>query len=89
VNRLIADSPTIQYTIRTTLCGVSDRLDPLSNHLDAFDQWETAWREIDLRKPNASIDEPVLAANDPDIEYSLDDISPSMPYAGRPSRSKL
>ena len=74
LNRLIIDSPIIQYTIRTTLSGVSDPLDPdipLSDHLDAFNQWEAAWREIDLRKPNASIDEPVLAENDPDIEYSI------------------
>lgn len=74
LNKLIIDSPIIQYTIRTTLSGVSDPLDPdisLSDHLDAFNQWETAWREIDLRKPNASIDEPVLAENDPDIESSF------------------
>jgi hypothetical protein len=72
LNKLIVDSPVIQYLMRTTLSGVSDPLDPaipLSNHLDAFDQWETAWREIDLRKPNASIDEPVFAENDPDMEY--------------------
>jgi F-box domain len=74
LNRLIIDSPIIQYTIRTTLSGVSDPLDPdipLSKHLDAFNRWETAWREIDLRKPNASIDEPVLAENEPDVEYSF------------------
>ena len=74
LNAFIIESPIIQYTIRTTLSGVSDPLDPdisLSDHLDAFDQWETAWREIDLRKPNAEIDEPVLAENDPDIEYSF------------------
>jgi hypothetical protein len=74
LNRLIIDSPIIQYTILTDLSGVSGPLDPdisLSDHLDAFNQWETAWREIDLRKPNASIDEPALAENDPDIEYSF------------------
>src|SRR6267154_1001215 len=74
LNRLIVDSPIIQYTLRTTLSGVTNPLDPdvsLSDHLDAFNQWETAWREIDLRKPNASIAEPVLAADDPDIEYSF------------------
>ena len=42
---------------------------PLSDHLDALDQWETAWRGVDLRKPNANIDEPALAEDDPDIEY--------------------
>lgn len=74
LNRLIIDSPTIQYTIRTTLSGVSDPLDPnisLSGHLDSFNEWEAAWREIDLRKTKASIDEPVLAENDPDMEYFL------------------
>jgi hypothetical protein len=77
LNRLIIDSPIIQYTVRTTLSGVSGVSDPLnpnislSDPLDAFNQWETAWREIDLRKPNTSIDEPVLAADDPDIEYSF------------------
>ena len=75
LNRLIIDSPIIQYTIRTTLSGVSDPLNPdisLSDHLDAFNRWEAAWREIDLRKPNASIDEPVLAEDDPDIECFLE-----------------
>ena len=74
LNGLIIDSPGIQYTLRTTLSGVSDPLDSnisLSDHLDAFNQWETAWREIDLRKPNANIDEPALAENDPDIECSF------------------
>ena len=74
LNSLIVNSPIIQYTIRTTLSGVSNPLNPgisLSNHLDAFNQWETAWREVDLRKPNASIDEPVLAENDPEMEYSF------------------
>jgi hypothetical protein len=74
LNRLIVESPIIQYTIRTTLSGVSNPLNPdipLSNHLDAFNQWETAWREVDLRKPNASIDEPALAEDDPEIDYSF------------------
>ena len=74
LNNLVIDSPIIQYIIRTTLSGVSNALDPdisLSNHLGAFNQWETAWREIDLRKPNASIDEPALAEDDPDMEYTL------------------
>lgn len=74
LNRFIIESPIIQYNIRTTLSGVSNPIDPdipLSNHLDAFNQWEAAWREIDLRKPNASIEEPALAEDDPDMEYSF------------------
>jgi hypothetical protein len=74
MNSLVVDSPTIQYTIRTTLSGVSDPLNPdvsLSNHLDVFHQWEAAWREVDLRKPTASIDEPALAENDPEMDYAF------------------
>ena len=74
LNRFIIDSSIIQYNIRTALSGVSDPIDPdipLSDHLDAFNQWEAAWREIDLRKPNASIEEPTLAEDDPDMEYSF------------------
>jgi hypothetical protein len=45
--------------LRTGLSGIFDPLESdisLPDRLDALERWETAWREMDLRKPIASID---------------------------------
>jgi hypothetical protein len=75
-------SPTsqmLQYTARIALSGVFDPLDPLDpglalpDRLEALERWETAWREMDLREPTASIDAPVPArtGNAPLLEFSF------------------
>jgi F-box associated protein len=59
LNELIVNSQLIQYIMRTALSGVFDPLEPgisLPDRLDALERWETAWREMDIRKPIASID---------------------------------
>ena len=62
LNDLITNSPLIQYIIHTALSGVFDSLDSdlsLPDRLDSLRRWEIAWRELDLRERNASIDAPV------------------------------
>ena len=76
LNDLIVNSQMVQYVARTALSGVFDPLDPglsLPDRLDALERWETAWREMDLRKPTASIDAPVpsRSGNGPPIEFSF------------------
>jgi hypothetical protein len=59
LNKVIVNSLLIQYILRTALSGIFDPLEPgisLSDRLDALERWETAWREMDLSKPIASID---------------------------------
>ena len=54
--------------MRTALSGVFDSLEPglsLPDRLNALERWETAWMEMDLREPNASIDNPVLTEGIP------------------------
>ena len=66
LNKVIVDSLFIQYILHTALSGVFDPLEPgipLPDRLDALEQWETAWREMDLRKPIASIDAPTSVHN--------------------------
>ena len=68
LNGVIINSHLIQYIIRTALSGVFDPLEPglsLPDRLDALERWETAWMEMDLRKPNAIIDAPVSAESVP------------------------
>jgi len=56
---------------------LSDVFDPLDPGLsipdlpDALERWETAWMELDLREPNASIDAPVPAKSGPPVEFSF------------------
>ena len=78
LNDLIINSQVVQYLARAALSGVFDPLDPglsLPDRLDALERWETAWRELDLRKPNASIDAPVpshlTSRNGSPIEFSF------------------
>lgn len=64
LNKVITNSQLIQYTLRTALSGIFDPLEPgitLPDRLDALERWETAWREMDLSKPIASIDAPAYA----------------------------
>ena len=59
LNKVIVNSQLIQYILRTALSGVFDPLEPglsLPDRLAALERWETAWREMDLGKPIASID---------------------------------
>jgi hypothetical protein len=59
LNEVIVSSQLIQYILRTALSGIFDPLEPgmsLPDRLDALERWETAWREMDLSKPIASID---------------------------------
>ncbi len=68
LNELIVNSQLIQYIMRTALSGVFDPLEPgisLPDRLDALERWETAWREIDVRKPIASIDAPIDTVGEP------------------------
>ena len=58
LNQVIVNSLLIQYILRTALSGVFDPLEPgisLPDRLDALEQWEAAWREMDLSNPIASI----------------------------------
>jgi F-box associated protein len=75
LNELIVNSQLLQYISRTALSGVFDPLDPglsLPDRLEALKRWETAWIELDLRKPDASIDAPVPAKRGgPPIEFSF------------------
>ena len=74
LNDLIVNSQMLQYIARTALSGVSDPLDPglsLPDRIEALERWETAWREMDLRKPDASIDAPVPNKSGPPIEFSF------------------
>ena len=60
LNKVIVDSLLIQYIFRTALSSI-EPIEPdmsLPDRLDALDRWETVWREMDLRKPIASIDLP-------------------------------
>jgi hypothetical protein len=66
LNNVIVNSQLIQYILRTALSGVFDPLEPgisLPDRIDALERWETAWREMDLSKPIASIDACVHAVN--------------------------
>jgi len=61
LNKVLANSQLIQYILRTALSGIFDPLEPASgislpDRLDALERWETAWREMDLSKPIASVD---------------------------------
>jgi hypothetical protein len=61
LNNVIINSQLIQYILRTALSGVFDPLESsmsLPDRLDALERWETAWREMDISKPVASIDAP-------------------------------
>jgi hypothetical protein len=76
LNKVIVNSQLIQYILRTALSGIFDPLEPgisLPDRLDALERWETAWREMDLSKPIASIDALVHAVNinvdEPTISY--------------------
>jgi hypothetical protein len=63
LNSVIINSYLIQYIMRTALSGVFDPLEPglsLPDRLDALERWETAWMEMDLREPNAIINQPVF-----------------------------
>ena len=74
LNELIVNSQQLQYVSRTALTGVFDPLYPgpsLPDRLIALEQWETAWMELDLREPNASIDAPVPAKSGPPVEFSF------------------
>ena len=76
LNELVVNSQIVQYIARTALSGVFDPLDPglaLPDRLVALERWETAWREMDLREPNASIDAPVpvRTPNAPPVEFSF------------------
>jgi hypothetical protein len=75
LNELIVNSQLLQYVLQTAL-GVfdPDPLDPglsLPDRLDALRRWVTAWMELDLREPNASIDAPVPAKSGPPVEFSF------------------
>jgi hypothetical protein len=73
LNELIVNSQLLQYVLQTAL-GVFDPLDPglsLPDRLDALRRWVTAWTELDLREPNASIDAPVPAKSGPPVEFSF------------------
>ena len=66
LNKVIVNSQLIQYILRTALSGIFDPLEPgisLPDRLDALERWETAWREMDLSKPIASIDALVHAVD--------------------------
>ena len=57
LNKVIVNSLLIQYILRKTLFGVFDPLEPgisLLDRLDALEQWEIAWREMDLDDPIAA-----------------------------------
>ena len=74
LNELIVGSQQVQYVSRTALTGVFDPLGPgpsLPDRLVALERWETAWMELDLREPNASIDSPVPARTRPPAEFSF------------------
>jgi hypothetical protein len=74
LNDLIVNSQLLQYVARTALSGVFDPLDPglsLPDRIDALERWETAWREMDFREPNASIDAPVPTRTVPPVEFSF------------------
>ena len=68
LNNVIVDSQLIKYILCTALSGVFDDFDPLEpdislpDRFDALERWETAWREMDLRNPVASINALVHAA---------------------------
>ena len=76
LNELVVSSQLLQYVARTALSGVFD-LDPLDpglslpGSLDALERWEANWMELDLRKPNASIDAPVPTKSSPPVEFSF------------------
>src|ERR1700679_4329610 len=73
LNKVIVNSLLIQYILRTALSGIFDPLEPgisLPDRLDALERWETAWREVDLSKPIASIDALVHAnVSEPTVSY--------------------
>src|SRR5258708_17747610 len=76
LNNLIVNSQLLQYITRSTLCGSFDPLDPglpLPDRLEALERWETAWMEMDVRKPTVSIDplqDPLIdTLGDAPIEY--------------------
>jgi hypothetical protein len=74
LNEFIDNSQQLQYISRTALTGVFDPLDPgpsLPDRLIALERWETAWMELDLREPNATIDAPVPAKSGPPVEFSF------------------
>ena len=74
LNELIVSSQLLQYVARTALSGVFDPLDPglsLPDRLQALERWETGWMELDVRKPNASIDAPVPTKSSPPVEFSF------------------
>jgi hypothetical protein len=74
LNELIVNSWLLQYVARTALSGVYDPLDPgpsLPERLEELARWETAWTELDLRAPNASIDAPVPSKGGPPVEFSF------------------
>jgi hypothetical protein len=75
LNELIVSSQLLQYVARTALSGVFDPLDSglsLPDRLDALERWETAWREMDFRQPNASIDAPIPSKSGlPNVEFSF------------------
>lgn len=74
LDKVIVNSQLIQYILRTALSGIFDPLEPgisLSDRLDALERWESAWREMDLSKPIASIDALVHDAiiSEPTVSY--------------------
>ena len=73
LNELIVNSQLLQYVSRTALSGVFDPLhDPglsFPDRLVALDRWETAWMELDLREPSASIDAPVPTRRGPPVQF--------------------
>jgi hypothetical protein len=74
LNELIVNSQLLQYYVLQTALGVFDPLDPGQSppdRLDALRRWVTAWMELDLREPNASIDAPVPAKSGPPVEFSF------------------
>ena len=70
----LVNSQLLQYESRTALSGVVNPLDPglsLPDRPDALERWETAWMELDLREPNASIDAPIPAKSGPPVAFSF------------------
>ena len=74
LNELFVNSQMLQYVSRTALSGVFDPLDPglsLPDRLVALDRWEIAWRDMDLRERNGSIDAPVPNRKGLPLEFSF------------------
>ena len=74
LNELIVNSQLLQYISRTALSGVFDPLNSslsLPDRVVALERWETAWMELDIREPNASIDAPVPNRSGPPVEFSF------------------